>query len=88
VDKLFISDASCKDIQWPKLDTLLSLGREGTAVVVRSTDRVARNLYDRRRHMKTLTKRGIRIEFAKKCLSFTGEDSPMANLLLLSWDVR
>lgn len=30
----------------------------------------------------TLTKRGIRIEFVKECLSFTGEDSPMANLLL------
>jgi DNA invertase Pin-like site-specific DNA recombinase len=29
-----------------------------------------------------LTKRGIRIEFVKECLSFTGENSPMANLLL------
>jgi DNA invertase Pin-like site-specific DNA recombinase len=29
-----------------------------------------------------LTKRGIRIEFVKEGLHFTGEDSPMANLLL------
>jgi DNA invertase Pin-like site-specific DNA recombinase len=29
-----------------------------------------------------LTNRGIRIEFVRECLSFTGEDSPMANLLL------
>jgi DNA invertase Pin-like site-specific DNA recombinase len=29
-----------------------------------------------------LTQRGVRIEFVKEQLSFTGEDSPMANLLL------
>lgn len=45
-------------------------------------DRLARNLDDLRRLVQTLTKRGIRIEFVKECLSFTGEDSPMANLLL------
>ncbi|MBG6219670.1 DNA invertase Pin-like site-specific DNA recombinase [Janthinobacterium sp. CG_23.4] len=43
---------------------------------------MARNLDDLRRLVQTLTKRGIRIEFVKECLSFTGEDSPMANLLL------
>lgn len=32
--------------------------------------------------MQQLTKRGVRIEFVKECLTFTGEDSPMANLLL------
>lgn len=37
---------------------------------------------DLRRLVQQLTKRGIRIEFVKECLSFTGEDSPMANLLL------
>ena len=51
-------------------------------VVVHSMDRLARNLDDLRRLVQTLTKRGIRIEFVKECLSFTGEDSPMANLLL------
>jgi len=29
-----------------------------------------------------LTKRGVRIEFLKEHLVFTGEDSPMANLML------
>jgi DNA invertase Pin-like site-specific DNA recombinase len=29
-----------------------------------------------------LTQRGVRIEFVKEQLIFTGEDSPMANLLL------
>lgn len=32
--------------------------------------------------VQQLTKRGVRIEFVKECLTFTGEDSPMANLLL------
>ncbi|WP_180288318.1 hypothetical protein [Massilia eurypsychrophila] len=40
-------------------------------------------LNDLRALVKTLTKRAIRIEFVNECLSFTGEDSSMANLLLL-----
>lgn len=45
-------------------------------------DRLARNLDDLRRIVQALTGRGIRIEFVKEHLSFTGEDSPMANLML------
>jgi DNA invertase Pin-like site-specific DNA recombinase len=82
VDKLFTDRASGKDTQRPQLDALLSFAREGDTVVVHSMDRLARNLDDLRRLVQTLTKRGIRIEFVKECLSFTGEDSPMANLLL------
>jgi len=82
VDKLFTDKASGKDTQRPQLDALLSFAREGDTVVVHSMDRLARNLNDLRRLVQTLTKRGIRIEFVRECLSFTGEDSPMANLLL------
>ena len=82
VDKLFTDKASGKDTQRPQLDALLSFAREGDTVVVHSMDRLARNLDDLRRLVQTLTRRGIRIEFVKECLSFTGEDSPMANLLL------
>jgi DNA invertase Pin-like site-specific DNA recombinase len=82
VDKLFTDKASGKDTQRPQLDALLSFAREGDTVVVHSMDRLARNLDDLRRLVQTLTKRGIRIEFVKESLSFTGEDSPMANLLL------
>ncbi|WP_425437334.1 recombinase family protein [Novosphingobium guangzhouense] len=32
--------------------------------------------------MQSLTKRAIRIEFVKESLTFSGEDSPMANLML------
>jgi DNA invertase Pin-like site-specific DNA recombinase len=82
VDRLFTDKASGKDTQRPQLEALLSFAREDDTVVVHSMDRLARNLDDLRRLVQTLTKRGIRIEFVKECLSFTGEDSPMANLLL------
>ena len=82
VDRQFIDKASGKDTLRPQLDAMLSFVREGDTVVVHSMDRLARNLDDLRRLVQHFTKRGIRIEFAKECLTFTGEDSPMANLLL------
>jgi DNA invertase Pin-like site-specific DNA recombinase len=45
-------------------------------------DRLARNLDDLRRIVQTLTGKGVRIEFVKEHLSFTGEDSPLASLML------
>jgi len=45
-------------------------------------DRLARNLDDLRRVVQDMTRRGIRIEFVKEGLTFTGEDSPMAHLML------
>ena len=81
VDKVFTDKASGKDIQRPQLDALLSFVREGDTVVVHSMDRLARNLDDLRRLVQKLTKRRVRIEFVKENLTFTGEDSPMANLM-------
>ena len=51
-------------------------------MVVHSMDRLARNLDDLRRLVQKLTQRGVRIEFVKEHLTFTGEDSPMATLML------
>jgi DNA invertase Pin-like site-specific DNA recombinase len=82
VDRLFTDKASGKDTQRPELDTLLAFVRDGDTVVVHSMDRLARNLDDLRRMVQTLAKRGVRIEFVKESLTFTGEDSPMANLML------
>ncbi len=82
VSKVFIDKASGKDTQRPQLEALLNYVREGDTLVVHSMDRLARNLDDLRRMMQQLTGRGIRIEFVKESLAFTGEDSPMANLLL------
>jgi DNA invertase Pin-like site-specific DNA recombinase len=56
--------------------------REGDTVLVHSMDRLARNLDDLRRLVRMLTGKGVRVEFVKESLAFTGEDSPMATLLL------
>jgi DNA invertase Pin-like site-specific DNA recombinase len=82
VDKMFVDNASGKDTQRPQLDLLLSFVREGDTVIVHSMDRLARNLDDLRQLVQQLTRSGIRIEFIKEGLTFTGEDSPIANLML------
>jgi DNA invertase Pin-like site-specific DNA recombinase len=82
IDKAFTDKASGKDMQRPQLDALRAFVREGDTVVVHSMDRLARNLDDLRRLVQELTRRGVRIEFVKEGLTFTGEDSPMANLML------
>ncbi len=82
VSKVFTDKASGKDMQRPQLDALLGYIREGDTLVVHSMARLARNLDDLRRLVQQLTGCGVRIEFIKEGLTFTGEDSPMANLLL------
>jgi DNA invertase Pin-like site-specific DNA recombinase len=82
LDRVFTDKASGKDTKRPQLEALLEFVREGDAVVVHSMDRLARNLDDLRKVVTALTKRGIKVEFVKESLTFTGEDSPMATLLL------
>ena len=82
LDKVFTDKASGKDAKRPELELLIQYVREGDTVVVHSMDRLARNLDDLRQIVQALTGRGIRIQFAKENLTFTGEDSPMANLML------
>ena len=74
--------ASGKDTKRPQLDLLMSFVRSGDTVIVHSMDRLARNLDDLRRIVQALTAKGVQIEFVKEHLTFTGEDSPMANLML------
>jgi DNA invertase Pin-like site-specific DNA recombinase len=82
VDRLFIEKASGKDTQRPELEAMLAFARQGDTVVVHSMDRLARNLDDLRRIVHGLTRRGVRITFVKESLTFTGDDSPMAHLML------
>ena len=51
-------------------------------MIVHSMDRLARNLDDLRRIVETLTRRGVQVRFMREALTFTGNDSPMSNLLL------
>lgn len=82
LDKVFTDKASGKDVKRPPARSHAVLHPRGDTVVVHSMDRLARNLDDLRRLVQSLTARGIRIEFLKESLAFTGEDSPMANLML------
>lgn len=81
-DRTFLDRASGKDTRRPELENLLKYVRQGDVVVVHSLDRLARNLDDLRRLVADLTGRGVRLEFIKEGLTFTGDDSPMARLLL------
>jgi DNA invertase Pin-like site-specific DNA recombinase len=82
VGKVFEDKLSGKDTARPQLQAALEFCREGDTLVVHSMDRLARNLSDLRLLVNELTARGVAVEFVKEHLTFTGEDSPMANLLL------
>ena len=82
LDRVFTDKASGKDTHRPELDSLLQFVREGDTIVVHSMDRLARNLDDLRRIVRDVTGRGIKIQFIKENLIFTGDDSPMSTLLL------
>lgn len=82
LDRCFTDRASGKDVIRPELIALRRFVREGDLVLVHSMDRLARNLDDLRQTVRELTGRGICIEFVKEGLRFTGEDSPMAQLML------
>ena len=82
VERTFTDKASGKDVKRPQLEAMLAFVREGDTIVCHSMDRMARNLDDLRRIVLGLTQRGIHVQFIKESLTFTGEDSPMANLLL------
>lgn len=82
LDRVFTDKASGRDTARPELTELLRFARDGDTVVVHSMDRLARNLDDLRALVQGLTRKGVRVEFVKESLVFTGEDSPMANLML------
>lgn len=82
VDKLYIEKVTGKDLKRPVLQDLLKYIREGDTLIVHSMDRLARDLVDLRQLVKKLTQEGITIRFRSENLIFTGEDAPMANLML------
>ena len=82
VDRVFTNTVSGKSADRPQLAAMLAFVRDGDTVVVRSMDRLARNLDDLRRLVRELTGRGVAVQFVKEQLTFTAEDSPIATLLL------
>ena len=82
LDRIFVDKLSGKDMNRPQLTAALEYLRDGDTLFVHSMDRLARNLDDLRRIVLGLTGRGVHVSFVKESLNFTGEDSPMSNLLL------
>lgn len=82
LDRIFEDTVSGKNTNRPSLQECLSYLREGDTLHVHSMDRLARNLDDLRSMVKELTGRGVVVRFHKEGLTFTGDDSPMATLLL------
>jgi DNA invertase Pin-like site-specific DNA recombinase len=82
LDKVFTDKASGKDTNRPALKAMLEYVREGDVIVVHSMDRLARNLEDLRKIVRDLTGRGVKIQFIKENIIFSGDDNPMSVLLL------
>lgn len=82
LDRVFVDKASGKDTNRPQLNELLQYVRAGDTVHVHSMDRLGRNLVDLRSLVKSMTDNGVTVEFRKEQLKFTGDDTPMATLLL------
>ena len=82
LDRVFTDHASGRSTDRPALRECLGYVRAGDTLVVHSMDRLARNLDDLRKLVQTLTRRAVAVEFVTERLTFTGEDTPMATLLL------
>ena len=86
-DKTYKDYASGKDTNRPELQKMLNdiesgLIREGDTIVIHSMDRLARNLDDLRKTVSIIIAHGVAVQFYKEGLTFTGEDNPMAQLML------
>ena len=82
LDRSFTDKVSGKSVDRPALQEMLAYVRDGDTVIVHSMDRLARNVDDLRQIVKGLTAKQVKVKFIKEYLEFTGEDSPMSNLLL------
>ena len=82
LDRSFIDKVSGKSVDRPALQEMLTYVRDGDTIIVHSMDRLARNIDDLRQIVNGLTAKQVKVKFIKEALEFTGEDSPISNLLL------
>lgn len=82
LDRRFIDKLSGKDTARPQLQEMLAYVRQGDTLVVHSIDRLARSLSDLLALVAKLAAKGVRVEFIKEGLVFSGDDSPMSKLTL------
>ena len=82
LDQVFTDKLSGKDTNRPQLQAAIKHLRGGDVLVIHSMDRLARSLDDLRKIVLDLTGRGVKVQFVKEGITFTGENDKMANLLL------
>lgn len=82
LDRVFTDKASGKDTDRPQLKALREFIREGDHLYVHSMDRLSRSLKDLQAVVEELTGRGVAVTFVKENMTFTGNDDPMATLML------
>lgn len=83
LDRVFTDKASGKDTDRPQLKALREVVlREGDHLFVHSMDRLSRSLKDLQAVVEELTRRGVSVTFVKENMTFTGNDDPMATLML------
>ena len=82
LDKTFTDKASGKDADRPQLAAALAHLREGDTFIIYSMDRLSRSLNDLITTVKVLTAKGVKVQFIRESLTFTGDNNPMANLML------
>lgn len=82
LDIVFTDKASGKDTNRPQLQAAFKHARLGDTFVVHSMDRLARNCEDMLRVVRSLTGRGIAVQFLKEKMYFeAGTDDPRTTLL-------
>ena len=82
LDKKFedIGTGSLKDREG--LNACIEYVREGDTLIVHSIDRLARNLRDLQEIISELVKKGVKVQFVKENLLFTGQNDSMSTLML------
>lgn len=82
LDRVFTDKVSGKSADRPQLKALLAHLRDGDTLHVHSIDRLARNLRDLLSLIQIITVDGVTVVFHKEALTFTGDDSPMQQMML------
>lgn len=82
LNKIFTDRISGKSTDRPQLQACLDYVREGDTLHVHSMDRLARNLDDLRRLVRQMNEKGVTVQFHQENLIFSGDESPLAELLL------
>ncbi|MFJ3006142.1 recombinase family protein [Pseudomonas fluorescens] len=82
LDEVFTDKVSGATTDRPELQAMLRHIRKGDVLHVHSIDRLARSLEDLLSLVKGMIAKGVAVQFHKEGLHFTGEASPMQELML------